>query len=47
MTMKFVLHATRDCGRHSHPEIVVPLNEASRLVPDWLIHRIEDHSAAA
>jgi hypothetical protein len=41
MTMKFVLHATRDCGRHSHPEIVVPLDEASSLVPDWLVQYFE------
>ncbi len=39
--MKLALHSTRTCGRHSHPEIVVALDETSGLVPEWLIQYFE------
>ncbi len=39
--MKFTLHSTRTCGESAHPEIVVPLDEALGLVPEWLLRYFE------
>ena len=41
MTAELALHMTRTCCESSHPEIVVPLDEASGLIPNWLIQYFE------